>query len=192
MTLSGVTIHAVILSNCPSSSKYSIRSDSEAQQQEVQLQQTTLQSEEGRVTPAFLIQNWADIQAMTLLDCDPWPDHGANEWFHTSYSSHYGVVQASVWMRPESAMIHCRSVSSPARQSTSTVHLMVTSRKGRLLITTTPRRFPHHCQALGLVITNTTWSVFSFQNVSTIVRSCYTSHHDTSSLAKCPKPRWWW
>ena len=80
-------------------------------------------------------------------------------------------------------MIHCRSVSSPARQSTSTISLMVTSRKGRLLITTTPRRFPHHCQALGLVITNTTWSVFSFQNVSTIVRSCYTSHHDTSSLS---------
>ena len=44
MTLSGVTIHAVILSYCDNSSKYSIRGDSEAQQQEVQLQQTTLQS----------------------------------------------------------------------------------------------------------------------------------------------------
>ena len=49
---------------------------------------------------------------------------------------------------------------------------------------TTPRRFPHHCQELGLVITNTTCSVFSFQNASTLVRLCYTSRYQSGQVSK--------
>ena len=187
MTLSGVTIHAVILSYCHSS-KYSIRGDSEAQQQEVQLQQTTLQSE-GRVTPAFFRQNWADIQPMTLLD---WPL--TMEQMNGSTPVIHLIME---WCRLQSECGQCQ------RWSTAEVSRHPPDNPPPLSISWSPQgrgdssSQQHNTKKVSSSLpsagpSNYQHNMFSFQNVSTIVRSCYTSHHDTSSLAKCPKPWWWW
>ena len=140
--------HTVILSYWDNSSKYSIRGWQwgSAAGSAAAADNPAIRGESHPCLLQTELSRYSTHDTIRLT-----PDHGANEWFHTSYSSHNGVVQAPVWMRPVSAMIHCRSVSSPARQSTSTVHLMVTSRKGRLLIITTQHQE-------GFLITAKRWA----------------------------------
>ena len=94
-----VCCHSVTLSFCHTviaPANIPSLGDSEAQQQEVQLQQTTCsqRGESPARHPCLLnteLSRYSTHDTIRLT-----PDHVANEWFHTSYSSHYGVVQARV------------------------------------------------------------------------------------------------